>query len=135
MIPPDWQTVYIHKAHARADTARNVPGEVLDKVPANGGDVMVTFAHEHVSIKRKNATTMNIGLDLLFCIAERFDWNYIGLGSDFKGFSSVIPALEDAKCHPVLMTAILGARCYSGASEEVYFQERSASMEWSCQNQ
>lgn len=95
------------------NTARNVPDDILDRVPANGGVVMVTFVPEHVSIKRKDAT-MDMVLDHLFYIAERIGWDYVGLGSDFDGIASVIPGLEDVKCYPALMAAILDR----GATQE-----------------
>ncbi|KAH6670418.1 membrane dipeptidase [Halenospora varia] len=88
------------------DCARNVPDSILDRVPANGGVVMVTFVPEHVSVKRKDAT-MDMVLDHLFYIARRIGWDHVGLGSDFDGIASVIPGLEDVKCYPALMKAIL----------------------------
>ncbi|CZR63330.1 related to microsomal dipeptidase precursor [Phialocephala subalpina] len=86
--------------------ARNVPDSILDRVPANGGIAMVTFVPEHVSKKRKDAT-MDMVLDHLFYIAGTIGWDYVGLGSDFDGIASVIPGLEDVKCYPALMKAIL----------------------------
>jgi membrane dipeptidase len=38
------------------DYPRNVPDEVLDMIPANGGIIMVTFVPEHVSARRGAAT-------------------------------------------------------------------------------
>lgn len=93
--------------------ARNVPDSVLDRVPANGGIVMVTFVPEHVSKKLKDAT-MDMVLDHLFYIAGRIGWDHVGLGSDFDGIASVIPGLEDVKCYPCLMKAILDR----GATQE-----------------
>lgn len=95
------------------DCARNVPDFILDKVPANGGIVMVTFVPEHVSVKRKDAT-MGMVLDHLFYIANRIGWDHVGLGSDFDGIASVIPGLEDVKCYPKLLAAILDR----GATQE-----------------
>jgi membrane dipeptidase len=100
-------------AQAVFNVARNVPDHILDLVPSNGGIVMVTFVPEHVSVKRKDAT-MSMVLDHLFYIAERIGWDHVGLGSDFDGIASVIPGLEDVKCYPKLMEAILDR----GATEE-----------------
>lgn len=95
------------------DCPRNVPDDILDRVPSNGGIVMVTFVPEHVTTRRKEAK-MEMILDHLFYIAERIGWDYVGLGSDFDGIASVIPGLEDVKCFPKLLTAILDR----GATEE-----------------
>lgn len=95
------------------DHPRNVPDEVLDSVKLINGIVMVTFVPEHVAIKRKDARMEHI-LDHLFYIANRIGWDHIGLGSDFDGIASVIPGLEDVKCYPNLLKAILDR----GVSEE-----------------
>ncbi|TVY29654.1 putative dipeptidase [Lachnellula hyalina] len=95
------------------DTPRNVPDDVLHLVAANNGIVMVTFVPEHCATKRKDAT-MEMVLDHLFHIANLIGWQYVGLGSDFDGIASVIPRLEDVKCYPGLMKAILDR----GATEE-----------------
>ncbi|TDZ53065.1 putative dipeptidase [Colletotrichum trifolii] len=89
------------------------PDRVLDMVPANGGIVMVTFVPEHVTARRRDAK-MDMVLDHLFYVAERIGWDHVGLGSDFDGIASVIPGLEDVKCYPKLLEAILDR----GATEE-----------------
>ncbi|RBR25399.1 uncharacterized protein FIESC28_01836 [Fusarium coffeatum] len=95
------------------DCVRNVPDDILDKVPSNGGIVMVTFVPEHCTTRRSDAT-MDMVIDHLFYIANRIGWDHVGLGSDFDGIASVIPGLEDVKCYPKLLEAILGR----GATEE-----------------
>lgn len=92
---------------------RNVPDAVLDRVPANGGIVMVTFVPEHVAARRRDAKMEDV-LDHLFYIARRIGWEHVGLGSDFDGIASVIPGLEDVRCYPRLLQAILDR----GATEE-----------------
>jgi hypothetical protein len=52
------------------DCARNLPHDILDMVPNNGGAVCVTFVPEHVASRRKD-TRMEMVLDHLFYIAER----------------------------------------------------------------
>ncbi|OAA59208.1 membrane dipeptidase [Niveomyces insectorum RCEF 264] len=88
------------------DCPRNVPDDVLDLVPANGGIVMVTFVPEHVATVRADAT-LDMVVDHLFYIAQRIGWDHVGLGSDFDGIGSVIPGLEDVRCYPRLLQAIL----------------------------
>lgn len=95
------------------DCPRNVPDDVLDMIPTNGGVIMVTFVPEHVATSRKDAR-MEMVLDHLFYIAERIGWDHVGLGSDFDGIASVIPGLEDVRCYPRLLEAILDR----GATEE-----------------
>ncbi|KAM5344042.1 hypothetical protein ACJ41O_012579 [Fusarium nematophilum] len=95
------------------DCPRNVPDDILDSIPRNGGIIMVTFVPEHVSRRRKDAR-MEMVLDHLFYIADRIGWDHVGLGSDFDGIASVIPGLEDVKCYPRLLKAILDR----GATEE-----------------
>lgn len=95
------------------DCVRNVPDHILDRVPSNGGIVMVTFVPEHCTARRADAT-MEMVIDHLFYIANRIGWDHVGLGSDFDGIASVIPGLEDVKCYPRLLKAILDR----GATEE-----------------
>ncbi|RMY62803.1 hypothetical protein D0863_10828 [Hortaea werneckii] len=100
-------------AKAVFDCPRNVPDEILDMIPANGGIIMVTFVPEHVATNRKHAN-MDMVLDHLFYMAKRIGWDHVGLGSDFDGIASVIPGLDDVRCYPALLKAILDR----GASEE-----------------
>lgn len=95
------------------DCPRNVPDHILDMIPANGGIIMVTFVPEHVATRRRDAT-LDLVLDHLFYIADRIGWDYVGLGSDFDGIATVIKDLEDVKCYPRLLKAILDR----GATEE-----------------
>ncbi|KAF4121211.1 Membrane dipeptidase (Peptidase family M19) [Geosmithia morbida] len=76
---------------------RNVPDSILDMMASNGGILMVTFALDH-----------------LFYAAGRIGWDRVGLGSDFEGIASVIPGLEDVRCCPHLLQAILDR----GATED-----------------
>ncbi|KAL4865297.1 hypothetical protein BDV12DRAFT_188257 [Aspergillus spectabilis] len=95
------------------DCPRNIPNDIIDLVQANHGIIMVTFVPEHVTTRRADAK-MEMILDHLFYVAERIGWDHVGLGSDFDGIASVIPGLEDVKCYPHLLKAILDR----GATEE-----------------
>ncbi|PVH76135.1 membrane dipeptidase [Cadophora sp. DSE1049] len=95
------------------DCPRNVDDKILDMIPANNGIIMVTFVPEHVSTRRKDAK-LEMVVDHLFYIVNRIGWDHVGLGSDFDGIASVIPGLEDVKCYPALLKAILDR----GATEE-----------------
>ncbi|KAF2163959.1 hypothetical protein M409DRAFT_68202 [Zasmidium cellare ATCC 36951] len=105
------------------DCPRNVPDEILDMIPANGGLIAVTFVPEHVTTRRQDAK-MEMVLDHLFYIANRIGWDHVGLGSDFDGIASVIPGLEDVRCYPALLKAILDR----GATEEQLAKVCGANM-------
>jgi membrane dipeptidase len=114
-------------ARAVNDHSRNVPDEVLSKLPSNGGIVMVTFVPEFLSEEvREHAAlpqeerrripapkaTMAQAADHIDHIRKVAGINHIGLGSDFDGISSVPQNLEDVSKFPVL-TAELLRRGYS----------------------
>ncbi|KAL2214627.1 membrane dipeptidase [Sarocladium strictum] len=88
------------------DCARNVPDSVLDRIPANGGVIMLNFVPEHVATHRWDAKMEDV-LDHIFYVANRIGWDHVGLGSDFDGVASVIPGLEDVTCYPKLIAAVL----------------------------
>lgn len=58
------------------DCARNVPDEVLDMIPSNGGIIMVTFVPEHVATRRQDARLENV-VDHVFHIAGRIGWDHL----------------------------------------------------------
>jgi membrane dipeptidase len=95
------------------DCPRKVSDEILDMIPTNNGIIMVNFVPEHVTTKRRDARMVMV-VDHLFYIVNRIGWDHVGLGSDFDGIASVIPGLEDVKCYPNLLKAILER----GATEE-----------------
>ena len=127
---------------ALCDHPRNVPDDVLRRLPANGGIVMVTFVPEFVSnavrehansreeeVARlkaaRGATDESVRAELaawdqshpapratLAQVADHID--HIGLGSDFDGITEVVEGLEDVSRYPAL-TAELVRRGYSDA--------------------
>lgn len=123
-------------AQAVYDCPRNVPDEVLDLVPRNGGIVMVKFVPEHLTERRADAT-MEMLLDHLFYIANRIGWEHVELGSDFdgelvqwlfcsrvsdvlcSGIASVTPGLEDCACFPALLKAVLDRGATEGQLAQV----------------
>ncbi|KAF2704113.1 Metallo-dependent hydrolase [Pleomassaria siparia CBS 279.74] len=105
------------------DCPRNVPDDILDSIPKNGGVICVTFVPEHVASRRKDAK-MEMIVDHLFYIAGRIGWDHVSLGSDFDGIASVIPGLEDVRCYPSLMQAILDR----GATEEQFAKVAGENM-------
>jgi membrane dipeptidase len=107
--------------------ARNVPDDVLAKLPANGGVVMVTFVPPYLSEEVREfealpaeqrqglaspRATMAQAADHIDHIRRVAGINHIGLGSDFDGISTVPQNLEDVSKFPIL-TAELLRRGYS----------------------
>ena len=109
-------------ARALNDHPRNVPDDVLARMPANGGVVMVTFVPEFISAevreydalpaeqKRREpaprATMAQVAnhIDHLRKVAGI---NHIGIGSDFDGITTVPQNLEDVSKYPVLVAELL----------------------------
>lgn len=114
-------------AKALCDVERNVPDDVLLKLPENGGIVMVTFVSYFV-VPDGNATLGMVvdHIDYIvkgICPSWKPDCNpsgrfpgigveHIGIGSDFNGFSNPPKGLEDVSRFPHL-TAELLRRGYS----------------------
>jgi membrane dipeptidase len=109
-------------ARALNDHPRNVPDDVLAKLPANGGVVMVTFVPEFVSAEvreydalpaaqkqRQPAphATMAQVADHIDHIRKVAGINHIGIGSDFDGITTVPQNLEDVSKYPVLVAELL----------------------------
>lgn len=110
------------------DCPRNVPDDILDRIRDCGGVICVTFVPEHVASRRKEAK-MHMVLDHLFYIADRIRWDLVGLGSDFDGIASVIPGLEDVRCYPTLMQAILDQGATEQQSRKVIGEKHLEGME------
>ena len=109
-------------ARAVNDHPRNVPDDVLAKIPANGGVVMVTFVPAFISAevrqydalpdeqKRRQTApraTMAQVADHIDHIRRVAGINYIGIGSDFDGITTVPQNLEDVSQYPGLVAELL----------------------------
>ncbi|HSW30642.1 MAG TPA: dipeptidase [Longimicrobiales bacterium] len=93
-------------ANARAlhDNPRNVPDDVLRRVPANGGVVMVTFVPGFLT-SRERATIGDVA-DHIEHIAKVAGFDHVGIGSDFDGISSTPVGLEDVSTYPALFAEL-----------------------------
>ncbi|RZB39580.1 Peptidase M19 domain containing protein [Asbolus verrucosus] len=78
---------------------RNVRDDVLAKVTVNGGIVMVNFYSAFIG--DGNVTIENV-VDHINHIAEVAGVDYVGIGSDYDGVSSVPKGLEDVSKYPDL---------------------------------
>ncbi len=124
--------------------ARNVPDDVLDRLPENGGIVMVTFVPGFVNQElrewdgrekaeqarldrlhpgeperveadmeawreahpRPSATLSDVA-DHIDYIGDRIGVEYIGIGGDYDGISTVPVGLEDVSTYPALIAELI----------------------------
>jgi membrane dipeptidase len=98
-------------ARAVCDVPRNVPDNVLEMLPENGGVVMVTFVAEFIS-GRKNGepgsgATVSRVADHIDHIKRVAGIDHIGIGSDFDGATKLPVGLEDVSKFPALTVELL----------------------------
>jgi membrane dipeptidase len=95
-------------SHAAAggvrDHARNVPDQVLRRLPDNGGVVMVTFVPGFVT-EREQATLADVA-DHIDHVANVAGVDHVGIGSDFDGIDSTPVGLEDVSTYPALFAEL-----------------------------
>ncbi len=95
-------------SHASArgvwDHPRNVPDQVLRRLPDNGGVVMVTFVPSFVS-EGDEATIAQVA-DHIDHIATIAGVDHVGIGSDFDGITSTPVGLEDVSTFPALFAEL-----------------------------
>jgi membrane dipeptidase len=87
------------------DHPRNVPDDVLARLPENGGVCMVTFVPRFVS-PRAEATVADVVAHVEHA-REIAGIDHIGIGGDFDGVPVVTTGLEDVSRYPVLFEALL----------------------------
>jgi membrane dipeptidase len=87
-------------ARALTDHPRNVPDDVLERLPANGGVVMVTFVPSFVT-DDGNATLSDVA-DHIEHVRNVAGIEHVGIGSDFDGIDSTPRGLEDVSTFPAL---------------------------------
>ena len=92
-------------ARAVTDVPRNVPDEILTRLPANGGVVMVTFVPSFVSAD--SPATIDDVADHIDHIRQVAGIDHVGLGGDFDGITSVVQGLEDVSTYPALVAELL----------------------------
>ncbi|XP_028514142.1 dipeptidase 1 [Exaiptasia diaphana] len=92
-------------AYALCNSSRNVPDDVLEKMPKNGGVVMVNFYNWFVTCK-PNATLNDVA-DHFDHIKKVAGIDYVGLGGDYDGVPSVPTGLEDVSKYPDLLEELL----------------------------
>jgi membrane dipeptidase len=116
-------------ARAITDHPRNVPDDVLRRMPQNGGIVMVTYVPAFVSeevaawgrlsdSERAGRTppraTMDDVIRHIEHVRDVAGVDHVGIGADFDGISQVPQGLEDVSTYPALF-AELSRRGWSEA--------------------
>lgn len=91
-------------ARALHDHPRNVPDQVLRRLPENGGVVMVTFVPSFLT-SRDEATIADVA-DHIEHVANVAGVDYVGIGSDFDGIDSTPVGLEDVSTFPALLAEL-----------------------------
>ncbi|XP_002741634.1 dipeptidase 1-like [Saccoglossus kowalevskii] len=95
---------------------RNVPDHILDKTKDNGGIVMVNFVEDFVNCypNKQEWSDVSQVADHIEYIANRIGVDYVGIGSDYDGTSSLPIGLEDVSTFPNLVAEML----YRGWQQE-----------------
>lgn len=92
-------------ARAITDHPRNVPDDVLQRMPDNGGVVMVTFVTSFVNDVPEEAVLTDVA-DHIDHIKNVAGVEHVGIGGDFDGIDSVIQGLEDVSTYPDLFAEL-----------------------------
>lgn len=92
-------------ARAITDVPRNVPDSILQRLPANGGVVMVTFVPSFVS-KQPKAILSDVA-DHLDHIRKVAGSKHVGIGGDFDGITTTVQGLEDVSKYPDLFAELV----------------------------
>jgi membrane dipeptidase len=83
---------------------RNVPDQVLRRLPENGGVVMVTFVPSFVS--ESDEATLSDVADHIDHVSAIAGVDHVGIGSDFDGIDSTPIGLEDVSTYPSLFAEL-----------------------------
>jgi len=100
-------------AKAVCDHPRNVPDDVLRRMPENGGVVMVTFVSAFIApteiLKRepKSRGTVHDVCDHIEHVIQLAGIDHVGLGGDYDGVTSLPYGLEDVSKYPAITQILL----------------------------
>jgi membrane dipeptidase len=91
-------------ARGLRDHPRNVPDDVLSRLPQNGGVIMITFVPSFLT-DRDRATIADVA-DHIEHVVSVAGIDHVGIGSDFDGISSTPVGLEDVSTYPALFAEL-----------------------------
>ena len=80
-------------AYAICNNVRNVPDDVLARMPANGGVVMVNFFNVFVSCS-STATLSQVADHIDYIVLKTGSAKHVGYGSDFDGVGHLLPTVS-----------------------------------------
>jgi len=86
------------------DHPRNVPDDVLRRLPDNGGVVMITFVPSFLT-DDEQATISDVA-DHIEHVVALAGHDHVGIGSDFDGIESTPIGLEDVSTYPALFAEL-----------------------------
>ena len=92
-------------ARALVDHPRNVPDSILQRLPANGGVIMVTFVRSFVSSDEATASLSDVA-DHIEHVRQVAGIDHVGIGSDFDGIEAGPHGLEDVSSFPALFAEL-----------------------------
>lgn len=112
-------------ARALCDVPRNVPDDVLKRIPGNGGVVMATFVPKFTSpavaewfysgqVGPRPGCSLDEVVAHIEYLREAVGVQHLGLGGDYDGVDLLPDGLEDVASYPRLFAA-LAARGWSAA--------------------
>ncbi len=94
---------------------RNVPDDVLRRLPENGGVVMVTYVGSFVNEARRTWTgpadqapmaTISDVADHIEHIRDVAGIDHVGIGADYDGTTNLPTGLEDVSTYPALLVEL-----------------------------
>lgn len=100
-------------ARAICDHPRNVPDDILQLMPANGGVVMINFfsgfvvPREQLQADRNRLGTVKTVVDHIDHVVKVAGIDHVGLGSDFDGIPRVPRQLDDVAHYPYITQELL----------------------------
>ncbi len=86
------------------DHPRNVPDDVLARLPENGGVVMITFVPSFLT--DQDEATIDDVIAHIERVVEVAGIEHVGIGSDYDGISSTPLGMEDVSSYPKLFAAL-----------------------------